>query len=146
MGEKRDSGSKDADNFGAEFGTDRRLEQRQAATRRNQAVQTRRSSAGDDRASGTSRGTVPTGGVPAAATLNATTLNTTSVPNVNSPSISVPQADPSMVASSLGQDLSRSLDNVIFGDEFGGNLRPRLTTLNVSPILASTGRAFFLLL
>jgi hypothetical protein len=39
---------------------------------------------------------------------------------------------------SLFQDLSRSLDNVIFGDEFGGNLRPRLTTLNVSPILAST--------
>ena len=31
MGEKKDSGSKDADNFGAEFGTDRRLAQRQAS-------------------------------------------------------------------------------------------------------------------
>jgi len=52
MGEKKDSGSKDADNFGAEFGTDQSAAQRQAAMRRNQAAQRSRSRAGDDRASG----------------------------------------------------------------------------------------------
>ena len=52
MGEKKDSGSKDADNFGAEFGTDQSAAQRQAAMRRNEAVQRSRSRAGDDRASG----------------------------------------------------------------------------------------------
>ena len=49
---EKDSGNKDADNFGAEFGTDQSAAQRQAAMRRNQAAQRSRSRAGDDRATG----------------------------------------------------------------------------------------------
>lgn len=132
MGEKKDSGSKDADNFGAEFGTDQLAAQR----RRNQAVPRSRSRAGDDRASGkepaplnfsprqaaqrgsrilgytrpgddraigTSRGTIPTGGAIAPATLTATTLNTgqgaaATVPAVNPPSISIPEAERLLLA------------------------------------------------
>lgn len=112
MGEKRDSGSKDADNFGAEFGTDQAAAQRQAATRRNQAVQRRRSSAGDDRASGktpvpvvtTPVVTTPTGGQPSQATLTAVS-NTQQAPRQLVP-------DPGMMATSLGQDLMRSTASV----------------------------------
>ena len=232
MGEKKDSGSKDADNFGAEFGTDRRLAQRQAS----QAALTSR--AGDDRASGKkpdplnfSFTTVPKGGAIAPATLTATTLNkgtgaAATVPAVNPPSISIPEAErlllaqqnlarqnaarsnlptvgpisrpltfeqevqnlinspgfdanadlpPSPLDALAGDsvqifdenDLSGDLflnpnlrnDEVMifdendlsgdlflnpslpqdpknFGDEFGGNIRPRLTSTNVAPVVA----------
>jgi len=106
MGEKKDSGSKDADNFGAEFGTDRRLAQRQAS----QAALTSR--AGDDRASGKkldplnfSFTTVPKGGAIAPATLTSTTLDAaTTVPAVKPPSISVPEAERLLLAQ---QNLAR---------------------------------------
>ncbi len=140
MGEKRDSGSKDADNFGAEFGTDKRLAQRQAATRRNQAVQRNRrerKSRVDDRAmTNVPVVTTPTGGQPAQATLTAVS-NTQQAPRQLVP-------DPSMMATSLGQDLMRSVANVTdqdtrnFGAEFGG-INP--ITANVSPILALTRNA-----
>ena len=140
MGEKRDSGSKDADNFGAEFGTDKRLAQRQAATRRNQAVQRNRrerKSRVDDRAmTNVPVVTTPTGGQPAQATLTAVS-NTQQAPRQLVP-------DPGMMATSLGQDLMRSVANVTdqdtrnFGAEFGG-INP--ITANVSPILALTRNA-----
>jgi hypothetical protein len=180
MGEKRDSGSKDADNFGAEFGTDRRLEQRQAATRRNQAVQRNRrerKSRVDDRAMTnvpvvtspnniSNRGVAVLqaasggGGGGGGGVLNVDTRTANEIAAANAVARALQSGRPSDTGSgavinqtlaelagasstdnqddSLFQDLSRSLDNVIFGDEFGGNLRPRLTTLNVSPILAST--------
>ena len=162
MGEKKDSGSKDADNFGAEFGTDRRLAQRQAS----QAALTSR--AGDDRASG--KTPVPTVAAPQVRVsaksnkqpeldpefeefrreLVASAVPGTIDPRLRRAAVAQQQAarqlvpDPGMMATSLGQDLRRSIANITdrdtrnFGAEFGG-INP--ITADVSPVLALTRNA-----
>ena len=167
MGEKKDSGSKDADNFGAEFGTDQLAAQR----RRNQAVPRSRSRAGDDRASG--KTPVPTVAAPQvtiSAKSNKQTeldpefeefrreLVASAVPGTIDPrlrraaraAVAQQQAarqlvpDPGMMATSLGQDLMREAANITdrdtrnFGAEFGG-INP--ITADVSPVLALTRNA-----
>ena len=162
MGEKKDSGSKDADNFGAEFGTDRRLAQRQAS----QAALTSR--AGDDRASG--KTPVPTVAAPQV-TISAKSNKQTELdpefeefrrelvasavpgtidPRLRRAAVAQQQAarqlvpDPGMMATSLGQDLMREAANITdrdtrnFGAEFGG-INP--ITADVSPVLALTRNA-----
>ena len=162
MGEKKDSGSKDADNFGAEFGTDRRLAHRQAS----QAALTSR--AGDDRASG--KTPVPTVAAPQV-TISAKSNKQTELdpefeefrrelvasavpgtidPRLRRAAVAQQQAarqlvpDPGMMATSLGQDLMREAANITdrdtrnFGAEFGG-INP--ITADVSPVLALTRNA-----
>lgn len=163
MGEKRDSGSKDADNFGAEFGTDKRLKQRQAATRRNQAVQRNRrerKSRVDDRAMTnvpvvTSPNNISNrdvavlqaasggGGGGGGGVLNVDTRTANEIAAANAVARALQSGRPSdtgpgAVINQTLAELAGASSGVIFGDEFGGNLRPRLTTLNVSPTLAST--------